>query len=240
MPSATLPTTPSPFTIAIIGGGLGGLTTALSIAYHSPSLTHITVYEQAPQYREIGAGVGIGVNAARILKKLGVWTAANDISGERNGVHRSCRRFDTGEEIVSVGAMDEGGEGGVRQLSVHRAEILEVLYRELKGRYKGRVKLETDMKATSVEVSVYEIVNALTQSLTTDYFRTMAMKSPSTSPTRLAQPPLQTSSSPATESTAQSAVNSRPTNPATAAASPIAVSFLYRPSAQIGPTKHTR
>ncbi|KAJ9614661.1 hypothetical protein H2200_002798 [Cladophialophora chaetospira] len=151
MPAATLPASPSPFTIAIIGGGLGGLTTALSIAYHNPSLANITVYEQAPQYREIGAGIGIGVNAARILNKLGVWAAANAISGERNGVHRSCRRFDTGKEIVSVGAMDEGGEGGVRQLSVHRAEILEVLYRELRTRYKGRVRLETDMRATSVE-----------------------------------------------------------------------------------------
>ncbi|KIW91094.1 uncharacterized protein Z519_07988 [Cladophialophora bantiana CBS 173.52] len=155
MHSATLSNTeitdPATFNVAIIGGGIGGLTTALSVAYHSPTLQNITVYEQAPAYKEIGAGIGIGVNAARILKKLGVWQAANAISGERNGVHRSCRRYDTGEEIVAVGAMDENADGGVRQLSVHRAEILDVLYQELIRNYGGRVTLKTDMKATRVE-----------------------------------------------------------------------------------------
>ncbi|OAL34255.1 hypothetical protein AYO20_06511 [Fonsecaea nubica] len=155
MPSATLSngslTDPAAFKVAVIGGGIGGLTTALSIAYHNPALQNITVYEQAPAYKEIGAGIGIGVNAARILKKLGVWQAANAISGERNGVHRSCRRYDTGEEIVAVGAMDEDVDGGVRQLSVHRAEILDVLYQELRRNYDGRVSLKTDMKATNVE-----------------------------------------------------------------------------------------
>ncbi|OAP54227.1 hypothetical protein AYL99_11328 [Fonsecaea erecta] len=155
MPSATpinsTAADPTAFKVAIIGGGIGGLTTALSIAFQNPTLQHITVYEQAPAYKEIGAGIGIGVNAARILKKLGVWEAANAISGERNGVHRSCRRYDTGEEIVAVGAMDENTDGGVRQLSVHRAEILDVLYQELRQNYKGRVTLKTDMKATKVE-----------------------------------------------------------------------------------------
>ncbi|EXJ71292.1 uncharacterized protein A1O5_05098 [Cladophialophora psammophila CBS 110553] len=144
-------TDPATFKVAIIGGGIGGLTTALSIAYQNSTLKSITVYEQAPAYKEIGAGIGIGVNAARVLKNLGVWGAANAISGERNGVHRSCRRYDTGEEIVAVGAMDENADGGVRQLSVHRAEILDILYQELIRNYDGRVTLKTDMKATRVE-----------------------------------------------------------------------------------------
>jgi salicylate hydroxylase len=161
MPSAILPedtapatttTDPATFKVAIIGGGIGGLTTALSIACQNPDIQHITVYEQAPAYKEIGAGIGIGVNAARILRKLGVYDAANAISGERNGVHRSCRRYDTGEEIVAVGSMDEDGPEGVRQLSVHRAEILDVLYQELRRNHAGRVTLETDMKAVKVEV----------------------------------------------------------------------------------------
>ncbi|KIW62324.1 hypothetical protein PV04_10505 [Phialophora macrospora] len=149
--TATAPADPASFKVAIVGGGIGGLTTALSIARQSPHLQHITVYEQAPAYKEIGAGIGIGVNAARILRRLGVWDAANAISGERNGVHRSCRRYDTGEEIVAVGSMDEDGPEGVRQLSVHRAEILDVLYQELKRNYADRVTLETDMKAIRVE-----------------------------------------------------------------------------------------
>jgi salicylate hydroxylase len=140
--------------IAIIGGGIGGLATALSLSAHNPELTkdNITVYEQAPAYREIGAGIGIGVNAARILKKLEVYEQANAISGDRRGIHRSLRRFDNGEEIVSIGAMDDSGceQGGVRQLSVHRAEFLEVLCDEIRRRECA--DLVTDKKAVRLTV----------------------------------------------------------------------------------------
>lgn len=140
---------PSSFTLAIIGGGIGGLTTALSLSTHVPSLKNITVYEQAREYREIGAGIGISVNAGRILKRLGVWDRANAISGERNGIHRSLRRWDNGEEIMTVNAMDdEVTNGGVRQLSVHRAEFLEVLYAQI--RRTGCARLETNKRAVEV------------------------------------------------------------------------------------------
>jgi salicylate hydroxylase len=140
---------PSSFTVAIIGGGIGGLTMALSLSNHVPSLNNITVYEQAPAYREIGAGIGIGVNAGRILKRLGVYDRANAISGDRNGIHRSLRRWDNGDEIVTVNAMDnEATNGGVRQLSVHRAELLEVLYEQI--RRTGCARLETNKRAVEV------------------------------------------------------------------------------------------
>lgn len=122
---------------------------ALSLHAHVAGLKNITVYEQAPAYREIGAGIGIGVNAGRILRRLGVWDAANAISGERNGIHRSLRRWDNGGEIVTVHAMDEQkANGGVRQLSVHRAEFLEVLYNHI--RQTGCARLETNKKAVRV------------------------------------------------------------------------------------------
>ena len=73
----------------------------------------------APQYTEIGAGVGIAVNAAKVLHKLGVGKAANAISGERNKIHRSMRRWDNGKEIVTIPADFDQAE--IRQLSVHRA-----------------------------------------------------------------------------------------------------------------------
>jgi salicylate hydroxylase len=138
------------FRVAIIGGGIGGLTTALSLQTYNPELTNITVYEQAPEYGEIGAGVGIGIQAGRVLQKLGVWEAANAISGERNGIHRSTRRWDNDELIVDIKAANSNGEDVVRQLWVHRAEFLEVLYTEIRRR--GRVMLETDKRAVSLEV----------------------------------------------------------------------------------------
>lgn len=141
---------PNKFRVAIIGGGIGGLTVALSLATYNPELTNITVYEQAPEYGEIGAGVGIGIQAGRVLEKLGVWEAANAISGERNSIHRSTRRWDNDELIVDVAAVKSNGEEKVKQLWVHRAEFLEVLYAEIRKR--GYAKLETDRRAIALEV----------------------------------------------------------------------------------------
>ncbi|KAH8819359.1 hypothetical protein F5884DRAFT_892419 [Xylogone sp. PMI_703] len=109
--------------IAIIGGGIGGLVCALSLAHHCPGI-HIDVYEQAPEYKEIGAGIGIGVNAAKLLHKLGLGEAINAIAGRRNGIWISFRRGDTGEEIVTPAADDSNP---IRQMPVHRAEFLDLL-----------------------------------------------------------------------------------------------------------------
>lgn len=54
-----------PFTIAIIGGGITGLT--LAIALHRRSVS-CTVYEQAPSFREIGAGLGFHPGAVQALR----------------------------------------------------------------------------------------------------------------------------------------------------------------------------
>jgi salicylate hydroxylase len=61
-------TAPGP-RIAIIGGGIGGLAAA---AFLRRSGLSSTVYEQAPQLSEVGAGLVVAPNAARQLRKLGV------------------------------------------------------------------------------------------------------------------------------------------------------------------------
>lgn len=53
----------------IVGGGIGGLATALALARHGlPSL----VLERRHQFQEEGAGIQIGPNGTRILRDLGV------------------------------------------------------------------------------------------------------------------------------------------------------------------------
>lgn len=58
-----------PCDVAIIGGGVGGLTLAASLARQSMS---VQVFEQDTELREIGAGVAIGGNATRLLECLGI------------------------------------------------------------------------------------------------------------------------------------------------------------------------
>lgn len=141
-----------PFKIAIIGGGIGGLFAALSLHHHcKTSNISIQVYEQASQYSEIGAGVGIGVNAAKLLHRIGVGEAANNIAGDRKGVWFSFRRYDNGAEIVTVPS-PTNDQQKIRQLPVHRAELLQVLLNAVKEREAAT--LHTKKICKKVEVGI--------------------------------------------------------------------------------------
>ncbi len=66
---------PSDLRIAIVGGGLGGLTAAILLQRlgYKP-----VVYEQAPQIARIGAGINLYANTTRIFKTLGLDSAIRE------------------------------------------------------------------------------------------------------------------------------------------------------------------
>ena len=55
--------------VAVVGGGIGGLTLAASLLQQSIS---VEVFEQDTELREVGAGVAIGGNATRLLRGLDI------------------------------------------------------------------------------------------------------------------------------------------------------------------------
>jgi salicylate hydroxylase len=81
MPSAL----PPPLRVTIIGGGPGGLGTAIALS-GLPNVT-VTLFEQARELREIGAGIRIGYNCWKVLELLG---AADGVRGHLEGqiLHR--------------------------------------------------------------------------------------------------------------------------------------------------------
>jgi 2-polyprenyl-6-methoxyphenol hydroxylase-like FAD-dependent oxidoreductase len=64
--------------VAIIGGGIGGLTAALSLQHFG---VPVHVFEQARALREIGAGVTVTPNAMSVLDFLGIGSALAEIPG---------------------------------------------------------------------------------------------------------------------------------------------------------------
>lgn len=56
----------------IVGGGIGGLATALALAQSGRT---VHVLERAPQFSEVGAGLQLAPNASRMLERLGVLDA---------------------------------------------------------------------------------------------------------------------------------------------------------------------
>src|SRR5205807_4625330 len=69
----------SPMTrVAIIGGGIGGLTAANVL---SRAGIETAVYEAAAELREIGAGVALHPNAMKVLRALGVEDGVRTVAG---------------------------------------------------------------------------------------------------------------------------------------------------------------
>ena len=61
MPSPAKPS------IAIVGGGLAGLTLSIGLARHG--IPH-KIYEAAPAFAEIGAGIALGPNSITALERI--------------------------------------------------------------------------------------------------------------------------------------------------------------------------
>jgi salicylate hydroxylase len=80
--------------IAVIGGGLGGLAAALSL-YRAG--LDVDVYEQAPELNEVGGGINMGPNAARILYRLGLGDALDRDAVRPLSAH--VRRWDDGRTL---------------------------------------------------------------------------------------------------------------------------------------------
>lgn len=108
--------------IAIVGGGIGGLVAAVALRDSGHA---VTVYEQASEFREIGAGVTLHPNATRLLEKLGLGDALRKIGSPTAGVrlmNTSGVPIETGVPR-GVAPLSDAGQG----YNVHRAEFLGVL-----------------------------------------------------------------------------------------------------------------
>ena len=68
--------------VAIIGGGIAGLATAIALAGH-PGVD-VDVYERTAKLREIGASIALGPNGMRTLDRIGVYNALDDSIAFRN------------------------------------------------------------------------------------------------------------------------------------------------------------
>jgi salicylate hydroxylase len=60
--------------VIVVGGGIGGLAAALALARKGIA---VRVFEQAPEFKEIGAGIQLGPNVFRMLECLGVTDEIN-------------------------------------------------------------------------------------------------------------------------------------------------------------------
>ncbi|HKD76449.1 MAG TPA: FAD-dependent monooxygenase, partial [Ktedonobacterales bacterium] len=106
--------------IAVIGGGIGGLTAALCLQKIG---IDAHVYEQSRALREVGAGINVNPNATRIVHALGLGEALAKLGVMPTGVHQ--RRWDDGSTLLRTPLGTEiERHFGFRQYQSHRADVL--------------------------------------------------------------------------------------------------------------------
>jgi salicylate hydroxylase len=114
--------------IAIIGGGLGGLAAALFLRNAG---LDVTVYEQAPKLREVGAGIVVSPNMVRPLRKLGLAEKLSAFAVRLEAAWE-FRRWKDGR-VLFVQPMGEECERlyGAHCYVAHRADLLALLQQAL-------------------------------------------------------------------------------------------------------------
>src|SRR5690349_14030897 len=112
--------------VAIIGGGIGGLTAAIAL---SRAGIEVAVYEAAAELREIGAGVALHPNAMKVLRATGVEEGVRTVAGRSQWQVRPNGK--TGRVIGRTSRQQEEASLGIPGATVHRADLLDVLARAL-------------------------------------------------------------------------------------------------------------
>jgi 2-polyprenyl-6-methoxyphenol hydroxylase-like FAD-dependent oxidoreductase len=112
--------------IAIVGGGICGLTTAVALEQRGLSPT---VYEAASEYEPVGAGILLQTNALLVFDRLGIADAICDAGTQLDG---GGLRSPDGPFLTRFDLNDvERREFGYGFVAIHRADLQHILVDEL-------------------------------------------------------------------------------------------------------------
>ena len=114
--------------VAIVGGGIGGMTLALSLL--AAGLDDVDVYESAPTIKELGVGINVLPHGARELAELGLLDELLAVGIPTAELVSYTKR---GQRVWSE---TRGLAAGYRwpQVSIHRGQLLGILHRAVAER----------------------------------------------------------------------------------------------------------
>ena len=131
--------------VLIAGGGIGGLTAALCLAKAD---FEVTLFEQAPKFGEIGAGIQLSPNCTRVLHHLGLEPALNACAFLPEGTE--FRAWKSGQ-VIGSSALGETARNryGSPYYHIHRGDLLRVLVEAAKR--SSAIALHTASQVTGFE-----------------------------------------------------------------------------------------
>jgi salicylate hydroxylase len=119
----------SPNKVAVVGGGIGGLATAVALLRCG---LDVEVYEQSEQLKEVGAGIQISSNGTRVLYALGLEEALRRVQVLPS--RRQIRHWSTGEtwDWFELGAAT-AHRYGTPHVMLHRGDLHGLLADAVRG-----------------------------------------------------------------------------------------------------------
>jgi 2-polyprenyl-6-methoxyphenol hydroxylase-like FAD-dependent oxidoreductase len=136
---------PQPIPLLIVGGGVGGLASALAVADTGRA---VHLLERAPEFAEVGAGIQLAPNATAVLDRLGVLAPFSERAVFPNRLVLMDAVAGEPVTTLDIGA-DFREHYGHPYLVAHRADLQAVLLDAC--RRHPLITLETAKTVTTVE-----------------------------------------------------------------------------------------
>jgi FAD-dependent urate hydroxylase len=126
--------------IAIIGGGIGGLTAAIALQQKGYD---VKVYEAAPEIREVGAGLWIAPNAINVFERLGI---AEAVKSAGNQLHISYLGDHKAQVLTKVDFSKIIEKYNNGTTAIHRGKLQSILLENVKPN-----TVETNRRLKNIE-----------------------------------------------------------------------------------------
>ena len=131
--------------VLIVGGGIGGLAAGLALALQGVGSQ---VIEQAPEFKEIGAGIQLGPNVFRMFDVLGLTASISALAVFPNNL--IMLDSISGEEVTRIPLGDTFRKKFQRPYAlIHRADLHKVLLEAC--RQSGLIRLDASEKVVKVD-----------------------------------------------------------------------------------------
>ncbi|RST70298.1 monooxygenase [Siminovitchia acidinfaciens] len=135
--------------IVIIGGGIGGLCTALMLQKNG---FRAELYESATSIKAIGAGLGVGSNALRALYEAGV---GHQLEEKGNRLDYMIFQNQRGKTLNQMDLTKLADEFRLSSYTIHRADLHNILFRAIKPGTVHLKKKCVDFKQDGEKVTVF-------------------------------------------------------------------------------------
>ena len=111
--------------IGVIGGGIGGLASAIAFAKFG---SQVTLYEKALAISEVGAGIQISANGINVLTKLGIYPDyLKSVGFPKNIIFKD---YKTDKAITEI---QHNQDLNLPYMQLHRADLIEALVARAKS-----------------------------------------------------------------------------------------------------------